>query len=67
MYITIHRDQERLSEADVELVMSQKIRSAPRMGRYTAANMKFQSNRWGVLEVTEKERGIVCVPKLRIG
>ena len=33
----------------------------------TAANVKFQSNRWVLLEVEEKERGIVRFPKLAIG
>ena len=33
----------------------------------TAANMKFQSNRWVLLEVEEKERGIVRFPQLAIG
>ena len=32
-----------------------------------AANMKFQSNRWVLLEVEEKERGIVRFPQLAIG
>ena len=33
----------------------------------TAANVKFQSNRWVLLEVKEKERGIVGFPQLSIG
>ena len=35
--------------------------------RSTAAKLKFQSNLWVLLDVEEKERGIVRLPQLEIG